>query len=898
MNLLKYTGTGLFIVLFSLLCLPLSGSEIPEQIPKTALICEKAYNNAGSEVRATFDYLKSLSPQAGYLTFKDIRHHPRLLSGYSVLWFQRNDTTVFSEMETNRKIIHSLRDFIQNGGSLLLTGEAFRYILPLGLENISPQDSLKRSMDEGYGRKLGFHAWKDHPIFSGMNGGSYILMPFKDTTVRITGYFGKFLPENGKVVAVDWDYIFMRETSKIVVEYGLGKGKVLAVGGYMAFSSLNMNRKHLDFFTQNVLKYLAGETLSSFPNYWDYSESQINKAFPPSSVFPPFIIPESKTWIIPDNPMTLKAKYASGNSWDVASERLLTMGTEYGGIKEVWAHPFMAFRDYEAGIRFSYSDTIYWFTDEHPEIQVMPDGLVREYKFSRGYLKEVIVNDPSEPAGVIHYEYQGVYPAELILRFNSNLRIMWPYSENVNRLIRHSWLDSIQAFFAGDKSGELCLLFGANKKPDMKLEGQFEGFIPIKGKKEFEGIPTSAFKASFLLCYPLGMNDRMDVVYAASGEGFDKTFYSYKKAISDPYAIFSRAKEHISSLFHNNLQITTPDSGFNLGYQWAMLGTDRFMVNTPGMGRSVVAGYATTENGWDGEQKVSGRPGYSWYFGRDGEWSGFAILDYGDFEKVKDILAFYKKYQDLSGKIFHEATTSGVIHYDAADATPLYIVLAGKYFRHTNDLEYLKSNWGSIRKAIDFCFSTDTDNDHLIENTNVGHGWIEGGKLYGSHATLYLNGIWASALDEAANMAKALGYAEADNYQQESKIVKQIINNDFWIDRIKFFSYGKNKDNSFRLEPTVLPAVPLYFHLAEEEKAGLILDRYAGNHFTTNWGIRIVGDESPLFNPTGYHYGSVWPLFTGWTSLAEYAYGRNDVAFSHLMENLSIYRYWGLGFIE
>jgi len=43
---------------------------------------------------------------------------------------------------------------------------------------------------------------------------------------------------------------------------------------------------------------------------------------------------------------------------------LVTMGTEKGGIEEVWAHPFMAFRDYETGIRFQYKDTIYWLNDE------------------------------------------------------------------------------------------------------------------------------------------------------------------------------------------------------------------------------------------------------------------------------------------------------------------------------------------------------------------------------------------------------------------------------------------------------------------------------------------------------------------------------------------------------
>jgi hypothetical protein len=316
------------------------------------------------------------------------------------------------------------------------------------------------------------------------------------------------------------------------------------------------------------------------------------------------------------------------------------------------------------------------------------------------------------------------------------------------------------------------------------------------------------------------------------------------------------------------------------------------------MGKSLVAGYATTKRGWDGEHKVNGRPGYGWYFGRDGQWSGLALLDYGDFEKVRSELEFYRKYQDLSGKILHEATTSGVVHYDASDATPLYIVLAGRYFRHTNDTAFLRQNWHVIKKAVDFCFSTDTDQDHLIENTNVGHGWVEGGELYGSHSTLYLNGCWAAALDEVYNMSLSLKLPEAESYRTESRILKKIINTDFWNQPASFYFYGKNKDRSFRPEPTILPAVPLYFKLGDKEKAKSVLKQYASNAFTTNWGSRIIRDDSPLFNPKGYHYGSVWPLFTGWTSLAEFAYGNYQQGFSHMMNNLNIYKNWGLGFVE
>ena len=56
------------------------------------------------------------------------------------------------------------------------------------------------------------------------------------------------------------------------------------------------------------------------------------------------------------------------------------------------------------------------------------------------------------------------------------------------------------------------------------------------------------------------------------------------------------AKAHTDAVRSKSLMISTPDKiVFNIGYQWALLGTDRFMVNTPDIGESLVAGYSTTK---------------------------------------------------------------------------------------------------------------------------------------------------------------------------------------------------------------------------------------------------------------------------------------------------------------
>jgi hypothetical protein len=230
------------------------------------------YSESGLETRAAFDFLKGLKQfNVEYITFAELRKHPDILDRFDVLWFHRPDSTDFSEKETDPKILRKINEYLENGGNLFLTLDAFKYLIPLGLETIPPQDSVKSCADEGYGRKLGLHSFRDHPVFAGLNGGAYIWKPVKDLNTRITGYFGNMKPLNGKVIAVDWDYIFLREDSKLLIEYNPGKGKVIAAGAYTRYSEPNFNRAHLELFTTNVLSYLSNNTQSVREYYWDYS---------------------------------------------------------------------------------------------------------------------------------------------------------------------------------------------------------------------------------------------------------------------------------------------------------------------------------------------------------------------------------------------------------------------------------------------------------------------------------------------------------------------------------------------------------------------------------------------------------------------------------------------------
>jgi glycogen debranching enzyme len=73
-----------------------------------------------------------------------------------------------------------------------------------------------------------------------------------------------------------------------------------------------------------------------------------------------------------------------------------------------------------------------------------------------------------------------------------------------------------------------------------------------------------------------------------------------------------------------------------------------------------------------------------------------------------------------------------IVHYDSADATPPYIVLMGEYLKWPGDVDFVRSQWERVERAMDHLHSTIRNDYGFIENYNVGHGWVEFGPLAGS----------------------------------------------------------------------------------------------------------------------------------------------------------------------
>ena len=867
--------------IINILCLLLLFTACHDHTLKVALLTDGGTEQQTSELTALghiLDSEKDITYE--YLPIDTLTD----LSHYDVVWYHRIDSMPISEQEKQMGPI--LTKYTTNGGKLILSMEAVRLLNTWQIEPEPIKNKIFDATDKGFGRKVGFHAYREHPLFDQLFGGAYTWHGTIDNQCRVLGFFGENKPmaSTAKVIGTLWEYIYYHPEDKILWETQLGKGSILAIGGFLYYNKENFHTEILNQFTHNCIRYLSGQPIRSKTFYWEKKSLDVKEE---KTTTPKVAISQPIQWHIPKTQEKICWK-ATNTTIDLPSPKAVLIAKEKSGIEEIWVHPFLSLRDYRIWLDISGRDTLVSLDSYNATVELRPNAIIRTYQDHDFYLKEVLTSQIDNAVTIAHYEWKGNNIHRIITDYKSNLRFMWPYDEYALGTIFYHWSSEANAFIIHDSNKEFVSLIGANLPGTPLLSGRFDDFI--YPNKKPQGIVTDKHQVGCSVSYNVEQSQTMDIFMIASNEGLSKVFNSYAQVIENPQSVFNTSINHYKEYLDNNLSITTPDSLFNEGFRWATISSAQFIVDTPGIGTSLMAGYSSSRRGWGGAHKISGRPGYAWYFGRDAIWSAFALTDIGDFTTVRKVLETLIRYQQIDGKIYHELTTSGSVHFDASDATPLFINLIARYLRASGDFEFVKKHMPAITKAINYCYSTDTDGDHLIEISNVGHGWLEGGDLYGSHTEFYLAGLWNAALNDAAYIASLVGdTVNKAKYKSDANIVNEIINKNFWNEK-GYYNYGKHKDGSYTDECIVLVTVPVYMGVTDKKRSEHMMEKFASSHFSTDWGVRMINDSHPIFNPTAYHFGSVWPLFTGWTALAEYEVGRYIQGFSHIMANLQNYR--------
>ena len=767
--------------------------------------------------------------------------------------------------------------WVAAGGRLLLTGRAAARCAALGLEQDGPNDARTAPWRAGpeeiapYVR--GLAAFGQHPLFAGMANGTYVWAPSAAEPDARAVYARGKRPAGGRVVACERSYIRLDADRVIAWEYAVGAGGVLCLGAFVALDAPDARlARQLGFVLANALTggAIPHATRTAPAAEWPAPGTRCRRD-------DGLLVPEPPPLdgALPglDSPLAAATRALTDEATVLAGRRLLVVGGEQSGVREIWAHPWRLVQDWQVEIGGE--------TPLVRDAQIAPTVVQRHLVSRQRIVEETVTTALEHAIALLEYRAEKIGRARNIraaaavsVSWTVDLRRMWPYPAGCAGDLRFNLGADGRALVVTHAAA--AVTFAANRAVAWRTE-------PVRGA------PALRCTLSATLDEPLRLAVIGGNIGGAAREDGEAHTALRRRGVT---ALVAQGRRHEEQVRDYQLRLLSPDTQVNAAVEWAKQRVDGFVVDTPDVGRSLVAGYAASRPGWG-----DGRPGYAWYFGRDGCWTALAALAAGDFSLARLVLRHLGHTQDVSGKVIHELSTSGLAHYDAADSSPLFLLLAGRYGAWTGDLSFLEERWPELERAYRFCLETDSDGDGLIENAGVGHGWIEMGPLAGAKTTLYLSAIWLAALESLVPVAQALGKdALAAELGERGTRVRAAIAARFHVG--SGFALGLAADGAPQRHRTALTAVPLLLGAVDARDAVAWLDAIASPEFSTPWGVRLLSAHDPLYNPAGYHTGAVWPLYTGWVSLAEYACHRGEAGCEHLLANARLPFARGVGMFE
>lgn len=606
--------------------------------------------------------------------------------------------------------------------------------------------------------------------------------------------------------------------------------------------------------------------------------------------------------------LELERRTQAGSFFDVLGRRSAVFGYENRAL-EAWVYPLKILDDFNLSFQLQGYPLEIHGPEIAVSINVRPEATTFTYSHAAFTVRQTIFAPIQEQGLVMLLDVQSVLPMIITGSFRPKLRLMWPAGLMT---AWQGWNEKEHVYTIGEETNRYVGMVGSPAARDISL-------MPYQ--EEPRDVPVSfVIEAS-----PETMRTQfIPIVIAGSVEGRASAKSNYDKLLNSAQSLYESNVAYYAQLQSETAGVRTPDSRLNTAFDWAKVGVDKGFATNPQLGTGLLAGFRTS-----GESE---RPGFAWFFGRDALWTALAVTSYGDYAAVRTALDFLKKFQRDDGKIPHEISQSAALipwfkdysyPWASADATPLYIIAHGDYWRTSGDLDYIKKNWDSILKAYRFTAATDTDGNGLIENTRFGHGWVEGGALYPPHEEISMQGLWIEALGCIAELADRLNDSKlAAEARAAAERTRAATEKTYWLAGDGYYAFATNHPQSTpreaepgpnrerrqsRLneitkatlinEDTVLPAVPLWWGTLQNERAQSEIDHIGSGSIETDWGARIISNQSRLYDPLSYHYGSVWPLFTGWASMGAYRYGRPHVGYQALMANALLTYPGALGYV-
>jgi glycogen debranching enzyme len=595
----------------------------------------------------------------------------------------------------------------------------------------------------------------------------------------------------------------------------------------------------------------------------------------PVEAQPPGALHPISKFAIGANQLAITRHVAPNMPFTVAGARGAIFG-EQAGKFEAWLYPVKILSGFSMSAELADYPVPIDVSAQAATIVVTPAMTTITYSHAAFTIRQrMFAPREDDPAGVmVLFEIDSVRPLRLTFRFKPEMMRMWPAPN----------FGTPNAEWVPERGGGYYVLHTDNP--------EFSAAVAMPRTEPGIMAPYQERPQARLLELKLSFDPKTDSgllfpLLIALGKQTSSPFKQISALNESISSLYARTRDYYSHFFDKRLTVETPDSDFDRALAWAAIAIDQGKVHSA-RGLGLVAGYY--------ESGDSARPGYGWYFGRDALWTTYAINSYGDFELTREALEFLIGRQRADGKIMHELSQTADLvdwkatpyFYAAADSSPLFVMAMEDYVNTSGDVNFLRRHWDAVKHAYQFTRSHDSDGDGIFENTE-GTGWVESWPPGMPHQEMYLAALDQQSSDSVSRLASLMkDEATASAAARKASEIRAKLESEYYDPETKTYAFSRNPDGTLDHTATIYSAVSWWSGRLGLTRADAMLSRWASPEFSTDWGTRDISDRTAFYDPISYHQGSVWPLFTGWVSLAEYRAGRPLSGYAHLMQNAGL----------